>query len=675
MMKKSIFTCPNCKNNLKFYNNTYKCNSCASNYQIIDDIPIFSKNSNHYYGEMAKEIFLELLDFAKKTSTQTALNTFYETKKITSYAYNYGSASNRGIFFILLKPCNKHKVLDLGCGWGNVSINLARYSGHCFSMDLTKERIAFLSTKAKELSLNNITGICGGDLPYLPFQDNFLDCVVLNGVLEWVPESMQDLSPEQAQLKFLIETARVLKPNGQLYLAIENRFALDYFKGYPDDHVGLSYVSIMPRVLANFISKIKRKKPYRTYTYSRIGYRKLLKKANFRDIKFYIPWRNYRTLDVIFVENYSEAFLNHIANTSYTPTWRTKIKSYLLPYLTHSFSIVADKNPKKHQSSWLSLFLSYIKEKHDKERSIYSTIVINTDTSGMGIIVSENDEEGYYIGIPVDDQSLANHRLQIECLNYLHKKYATSGLVDLIPKVIDSGYFYNVPYFLYELIKSRKNPSIDRQEQLMLNLCSFFAENSCKKKEECRLPKNLQQERIMQAIRSCNIVVNEIEFSKKYKYIVNKAGKFNIHVHGDLWPKNIIPHQNGRYFIVDWPDFEKEGFPLHDLFHFYLYPASSTQGFWDYMMKFAQVGFTKDIEDQLISATYKTYRSFPHRYFTSERLSALFILYLYDNIVRRILSGNNEKIYLEKLLSYTIDENIPLPAFIKISNKLLQLPK
>ena len=57
------------------------------------------------------------------------------------------------------------------------------------------------------------------------------------------------------QLNGLKELHRVLKDDGSIYIAIENRIGLQYLAGYPDDHVNIRFVSFLPRWLCRFFHK------------------------------------------------------------------------------------------------------------------------------------------------------------------------------------------------------------------------------------------------------------------------------------------------------------------------------------------------------------------------------------------------------------------------------------
>jgi ubiquinone/menaquinone biosynthesis C-methylase UbiE len=241
---------------------------------------------------------------------------------------------------------NNASVLDIGCGWGNLSLSLARNFATVYALDLVPERAVMASIRAREAGLANVIALAGGNAAHLPFPDASLDVVVLNGVLEWVPVSFPQIAdPREAQLRLLRDVARVLKPDGQLYIGIENRLGYAYFLGKPDEHSKLKYATLLPRNLANRYSLAKRHQPYRTYTYGWRGYRKLLHDAGFATSRFYCPFPEYREFSELIDLNRAQNLARALYPTSFLGRLGMQLckRVNLFREFSPTYSIVASK--------------------------------------------------------------------------------------------------------------------------------------------------------------------------------------------------------------------------------------------------------------------------------------------------------------------------------------------
>lgn len=97
-------------------------------------------------------------------------------------------------------------VLDLGCGAG---LDLYFYSksvgnkGKVYGLDISNEMLEKAKANMKSVGISNVEFICGSS-DDLPFENNFFNIVVSNGIY--------NLSPDKE--KVMAEVYRVLKPGG-----------------------------------------------------------------------------------------------------------------------------------------------------------------------------------------------------------------------------------------------------------------------------------------------------------------------------------------------------------------------------------------------------------------------------------------------------------------------------
>lgn len=302
---------------------------------------------NFYWGEIEKERMEKYLELIEKDGFSVFKEKLYfEDRNLYDFIFSEVRADWR--FCLEIK--NNWRVLDAGAGLGANAFVLAREAAEVFALEKSFLRAKFLKLRKEEEKQNNLK-ILVGDALILPFEDNSFDLVVANGLFEWLGTSEEFKSPAQAQRRFLEEARRVLKKDGYLYIGIENRLALVYFFG-GRDHSGLRLTSWMPRVLANFYTKLKTKKEYRTYTYTKKSYGGILRKAGFKNIEFFLPLAGYNIPKYIVPYEHLKGLKFLASQVLGGTNWRKKIlkKAVRLPLIARvwrffffSFAIFCQK--------------------------------------------------------------------------------------------------------------------------------------------------------------------------------------------------------------------------------------------------------------------------------------------------------------------------------------------
>lgn len=127
------------------------------------------------------------------------------------------------------------KICDLGCGIGGTSRALAHAGATVIPVDAARERLVRAKSEHRlERSVN-------GEATALSFRDASFDAVLLQDVIEH----------SAAGSRLLSEAARVLKPDGILFLTTPNRFSI--INVIADPHWGLPLVALMPRRVVGFV--------------------------------------------------------------------------------------------------------------------------------------------------------------------------------------------------------------------------------------------------------------------------------------------------------------------------------------------------------------------------------------------------------------------------------------
>lgn len=243
-------------------------------------------------------------------------------------------------------------VVDAGCMWGALTVPLARKQCRVVAIDQTEDSLALLKQRLADEDLNNVSLVCG-NLKKIRFKKNSVDKVIVNGVLEWIPEegkielgkwwgkrikrkNKNKKSPISKQKEFLKEIYRGLKTDGKLFLAIENRFDIFNFFGDVDPHMGMRFITIMPRKIQDMMSLMFRGSRYLNWTYSPKEFKNILREIGFTNIEIYAVFPNYREPEIIFPlegKSYSKANFHPISHLNKKSFFK-KVRRYLIEYVT-----------------------------------------------------------------------------------------------------------------------------------------------------------------------------------------------------------------------------------------------------------------------------------------------------------------------------------------------------
>ena len=302
------FYCPDDLGRLTRKDDSLECVNCGAKYIVQDGIPVFA-DKRGYWSNVPQDTMRRVIELSESSGDwRTVL------KDEIPACERHISPLFRGDIHTVLPISQDSIVLDAGSMWGGITLPLAQFCHTIYAVDQTWESLKYLEVRAKQESLNNIIPV-ESSIDKLPFKSAKFDLVILNGVLEWlateedvvlerdwnnastkVLSNIKGVNPELMQLAGLKELNRVLKDDGSIYIAIENRIGLQYLAGYPDDHVNIRFVSFLPRFLADFVTRKIKNHAYRTYLYTPNKLKKLVERAGFKHVELYSSYPHYNII-------------------------------------------------------------------------------------------------------------------------------------------------------------------------------------------------------------------------------------------------------------------------------------------------------------------------------------------------------------------------------------------
>lgn len=114
----------------------------------------------------------------------------------------------KALFGLLPKDPEGKRLLDIGCGVGDIAYYLKRRGFSVKGIDFSKVAVQ----KSKEKGID--AGICDVDQVGLPFEGDSFDVIWATDVIEHVFDPMNLIS----------EMARVIKPSGEIFITVPNDF-------------------------------------------------------------------------------------------------------------------------------------------------------------------------------------------------------------------------------------------------------------------------------------------------------------------------------------------------------------------------------------------------------------------------------------------------------------------
>lgn len=180
------------------------------------------------------------------------------------------------------------RVLEVGAGCGAIT----RYLGEtCAVVDAIEPSLPRARVAAARTAELPGVAVFNGELSDIPAEATY-DVIVVVGVLEYVGGGGADRAP---YVEFLARLQALLRPGGQLALAIENPIGVKYLAGAPEDHSGIVFHSVQG---------YPEDGPARTFT--RLELRDLARAAGFGGMQVLGAFPDYKLTRTVFADDLVE---------------------------------------------------------------------------------------------------------------------------------------------------------------------------------------------------------------------------------------------------------------------------------------------------------------------------------------------------------------------------------
>ena len=216
-------------------------NSAAEWHRIDDGRIIKATYCSGHYADLPDAAELELLQFLAENPWREGLR-----KRLVDNPWLASIITDprrpAALLRVPLSPGSR--VLDVGAGWGQLSIPLAHRGHQVVAFDQTPNRLRLVDAIARQEGVS--CDLVCGDIETAPLRQGSFDLIILNGVLEWtVRDRVTDASPDMHQVVVLEKCRSLLAPGGRIFLAIENALGLKYLMGSREDHCGQPWIGLM----------------------------------------------------------------------------------------------------------------------------------------------------------------------------------------------------------------------------------------------------------------------------------------------------------------------------------------------------------------------------------------------------------------------------------------------
>jgi len=247
-------------------------------------------------------------------------------------------------------------ILEIGAELGSITGVLCDKAKNVTAVEISKRRAE--SIKKRHKTKENLE-IIVGNLNDIKFDKKF-DYITIIGALEHASMYISGNNPFE---NLLIHAKDLLKKDGKLLIATENKFGMKYFAGAKEEHTGIIYDSI---------TGYNTNKDVQTFGKGELE--NILNSVGLKNQKFYYPLPDFKLPNTIFSDSYLPNIHNISAyipyycekcnvNFSEIQAYKEVIKNNNFQFFSNSFFIECSESKLEDSASFIN-FSNYRKAKY-----------------------------------------------------------------------------------------------------------------------------------------------------------------------------------------------------------------------------------------------------------------------------------------------------------------------